>query len=99
MAELKDFIDDWNTDIKNKSATHKSGLKIGYAYMNEDGTYHFEYKGMSTFTKNILSETKNVESIEQRRKELVQEFIEIFKQKMLSDLNNKIPVKTASRDY
>ena len=54
---------------------------------------------MSTFTKNILSETKNVESIEQRRKELVQEFIEIFKQKMLSDLNNKIPVKTASRDY
>ena len=99
MTELKDFINDWQIDIKNKSATHKSGLKIAYAYMNEDGTYHFEYKGMSTFTKNILSETNSVESIEPKRAELVQEFIEIFKQKMLSNLNNKISAKAEYRDY
>ena len=36
--ELNDFIDNWQVNIREKSAVHKSGLKIEYDSTNEDGS-------------------------------------------------------------
>lgn len=44
--ELKDFINDWTLDVPHKSATHNSGLKIGYEQTNEDGSLRLSYEGM-----------------------------------------------------
>jgi tRNA A37 threonylcarbamoyltransferase TsaD len=96
--ELKDFIDDWQIDIKSKSAQHKSGLKIGYDSTNEDGTIRLAYSGMSTFLRNTFTELKSVEAVEKRRTELTQEFTQIFKAKMTTEFS-KAPVKPNIREY
>lgn len=98
MTELKDFIDNWQINIREKSATHKSGLKIGYDSTNEDGTLRLAYSGMSTFYKNTFAETKSVEAIEKRQVELTQEFIEIFKAKMTVDFKTISP-NLSQREY
>ena len=95
--ELKDFIDDWQVNVREKSAQHKSGLKIGYDSINEDGTIRLVYSGMSTFLKNTFAETKSVEAVEKRRAELTQEFVEIFKAKMTPEFS-KTPMKP-QREY
>ena len=96
--ELKDFIDNWQINVREKSAQHKSGLKIGFDSMNEDGTMRLAYSGMSTFLKNTFAETKSIEAVEKRRAELAQEFVEIFKAKMTPDYS-KTQVKPAQREY
>lgn len=98
MAELKDFINDWKIDLKNKSASHKSGLKIGYDSTNEDGTLRLAYSGMSTFMKNTYAETKSTEAIEKRRMELTQEFVEIFKTQMTPNFS-KTRINPTQREY
>ena len=95
--ELKDFIDDWQISIREKSATHKSGLKISYDSTNEDGTLRLAYSGMSTFMKNTFAETKSVDAVEKRRAELTSEFLEIFKAKMTPEFS-KTAVKP-TREY
>ena len=91
MTELEKFIDNWQINIREKSATHKSGLRIGYDSTNEDGTIRLAYSGMSTFFKNTFAETKSIEAIEKRKAELTQEFIEIFKAKMIVDFKTISP--------
>ena len=81
--ELKDFIDNWQINMTEKSAVHKSGLKIGYDSTNEDGSLRLAYSGMSSFMKNTYAELKDVAAVEKRRDDLAQEFVEIFKQKMM----------------
>lgn len=95
--ELKDFIDNWQINIREKSAQHKSGLKIGYDSTNEDGTLRLAYSGMSTFLKNTFAETKSIEAVEQRRAELTNEFVEIFKAKMTPEFS-KASIKP-TREY
>ena len=95
--ELENFINDWQISVREKSAVHKSGLKIGYASTNEDGTLRLEYSGMSTFMKNTFAETKSVEAVEKRRAELTGEFVEIFKATMTQEFG-KIPVISRERD-
>jgi len=95
--ELTDFIDNWQINVREKSAQHKSGLKIEYDSMNEDGTLRLAYSGMSTFLKNTFAETKSVEAVEKRRAELTNEFVEIFKAKMTPEFS-KTPVKP-TREY
>ena len=46
---------------------------------------------MSTFFKNTFAETKSIEAIEKRKAELTQEFIEIFKAKMIVDFKTISP--------
>ena len=96
--ELKDFIDNWQLNVREKSAVHNSGLKIGYDSTNEDGTLRLAYSGMSTFLKNTYAETKSIEAVEKRRAELTQEFVEIFKAKMTSDFS-KTQIKPVQREY
>ncbi len=96
--ELNDFIDNWQVNIREKSAVHKSGLKIEYDSTNEDGSLRLAYSGMSTFLKNTFAEHKSVEVIEKRREELTQEFVEIFKQRMNPDFS-KIPMQQIQREY
>lgn len=97
--ELKDFINDWEISIKEKSAQHKSGLKIWYDSTNEDGSIRLAYSGMSTFLKNTFAETKSVEATEKRRAELTQEFVEIFKAKMTPDFNKANVIKPGRDEY
>ena len=96
--ELNDFIDNWQVNIREKSAQHKSGLKIGYDSVNEDGSLRLAYSGMSTFLKNTFAETKSMEAVEKRRAELTQEFVEIFKAKMTPEFGKTV-VKANSREY
>lgn len=96
--ELKDFIDNWQINVREKSAQHKSGLKIAYDSVNEDGTLRLAYSGMSTFLKNTYAETKSVEEVDKRQAELTQEFVEIYKAKMTPDFS-KAPIKPAGRGY
>ena len=95
--ELKDFINNWQVNVREKSAVHKSGLKIGYDSTNEDGTLRLAYSGMSTFIKNTFSETQSIEAVELRRKELTNEFMEIFKYRMTPEFS-KISVRS-TREY
>ena len=95
--ELNDFINDWQINIREKSAQHKSGLKISYDSTNDDGSLHLAYSGMSTFLRNTFAETKSVEMVEKRRFELTNEFLEIFKAKMTPEFS-KTPIKPA-REY
>ena len=67
MEELKDFIDDWNIDIKNKSAIHKSGLKIAYDATNEDGSLRLAYTGMMKWQKLAYSITHDIKKIDEMR--------------------------------
>lgn len=97
--ELENFIDNWQVDIRTKSAVHKSGLKIGYDSTNEDGSLRLAYSGMSTFLKNTFAETKSVEATEKRRAELTQEFVEIFKAKMMPQFSKTNIIKPAQREY
>lgn len=87
MAELKDFIDDWNIDIKNKSATHKSGLKIAYDATNEDGSLRLAYTGMMKWQKLAYSVTHDIKKIDEMREALSKQFVEIYKNKMQTNLN------------
>lgn len=98
VKELKDFIDNWQINIREKSAQHKSGLKIGYDSTNEDGSLRLAYSGMTTFLKNTFAETNSVEAVEKRRTELTQEFVEIFKAKMTTEFS-KNTMKTLQREY
>lgn len=98
VKELKDFIDNWQINIREKSAQHKSGLKIGYDSTNEDGSLRLAYSGMTTFLKNTFAETNSVEAVEKRRAELTQEFVEIFKAKMTTEFS-KNTMKTLQREY
>ena len=83
IRELKDFISDWQIDLNEKSAVHKSGLKIGYDSTNPDGSLRLAYSGMTSFMKNTYAELKDVAAVEKRRDDLAREFEEIFKQKMI----------------
>lgn len=96
--ELKDFIDDWQVNVKEKSATHKSGLQIGYDATNEDGSLSLAYSGMTTFLKNTYAELQSAEAVEKRRAELTEEFVAIFNAKMTPQFS-KIPLKPSSREY
>ena len=96
--ELKDFIDNWQINVREKSAQHKSGLKIGYDSTNEDGSLRLSYSRMSTFIKNVLAESPSVEMVEKRRAELTREFLEIFKAKMTTEYI-KLPMNPVQRDY
>ncbi len=96
--ELKDFIDNWQVNVNEKSAIHKSGLKIKYDKTNEDGSLRLAYSGMSTFLKNTFAETQNVEAVKQRQTELTQEFVEIFKQKMSPEFSKTL-INLSQREY
>lgn len=98
MENLKNFIDNWQINIREKSAVHKSGLKIGYDSTNEDGSLRLVYSGMSTFMKSTFAETKSIEAVEKKRADLTQEFVEIFKAKMTPEFGN-IPTKSSQREY
>ena len=94
---IEEFINDWQINVREKSAQHKSGLKIGYESTNDDGTLRLAYSGMSTFLKNTFAETKSIEAVEQRRAELTNEFVEIFKAKMTPEFS-KASIKP-TREY
>lgn len=87
MAELKDFINDWQIDIKNKSATHKSGLKIAYEAKNEDGSLRLAYTGMMKWLKLAYSVTHDTKKIDEMREALSKQFVEIYKNKMQTNIN------------
>lgn len=87
MAELKDFINDWQIDIKHKSATHKSGLKIAYEAKNEDGSLRLAYTGMMKWLKLAYSVTHDTKKIEEMRESLSKQFVEIYKNKMQTNIN------------
>ncbi|MDO4162712.1 MAG: hypothetical protein Q4D80_06915 [Pseudomonadota bacterium] len=82
MSELKDFIDDWKIDLKNKSATHKSGLTIAYEARNDDGSLRLAYTGMMSWLKLAYSVTHDTKKIDEMRENLSNQFVEIYKQKM-----------------
>lgn len=87
MAELKDFIDDWQIDSKNKSATHKSGLTIAYDATNEDGSLRLAYTGMMKWLKLAYGITHDTKKIDEMRETLSKQFIEIYKKKMQPNVN------------
>ncbi len=100
----EDFMNDWDINIEEKSARHKSGLRIGYDSTNEDGSLRLEYSGMSTFLRNTFSETKDMKLVEVKRNELTSQFLEIYKKNMMpQDTKNnegnlsKIPIVGVER--
>lgn len=80
--DLNEFIKDWEIDLKNKSATHHSGLRIAYDATNEDGSLRLAYSGMMSWNKTAYAALKDVEKVELLRTELTNQFIEIYKQRM-----------------
>lgn len=97
--ELKDFIDNWQIDVKNKSAEHKSGLKVAYDSTNEDGSIRVATSGMSTFLKNTYAELQDDGAVDKRYKELTEEFVQIYKAQMTSSDRQIMPVmQNSSRE-
>lgn len=94
--KIEDFIQNWNIDLKNKSATHKSGLKINYLMDNGDGSIRLEFDNLIEWEKEQLKSAQNREAIQNTEKKLIKQFYVIYKEKMqqpashnLNRLHNK----------
>lgn len=91
---LDEFINDWQVDVKNKSAIHKSGLKVAYDADNEDGSIRVATSGMSTFLKQTYAELHDVAAVNKKYHELTEEFAEIYKQQMQESPSQQIQQNT-----
>jgi hypothetical protein len=80
--KLEDFIQDWQINIKDKSATHNTGLKMRYLMDNEDGTLRIELDKLVTWEREQLKNDSNGTAIVKLRDSLVGEFARIYKEKM-----------------
>lgn len=98
---LDEFINDWQIDLKNKSAQHKSGLKVAYDADNEDGSIRVATSGMSTFLKQTYAQLQDVAAVNKRYQELTEQFAEIYKQQMkeapLQKIQQNAPIKTPTQ--
>ena len=94
---LDDFINDWQVDLKNKSAQHKSGLRVAYDADNEDGSIRVATSGMSTFLKTTYAELQDVTAVNQKYRELTEQFAEIYRVQMKAPVQNTPQQNTPTR--
>ena len=85
--ELKEFEKDWEIDLKNKSAKHRTGLTIGYDSTNEDGSLRLVYTGVMSWNKLVYASFKDVKKVETYRQELTRQFVDIYKHKMSNSIS------------
>ena len=87
--KLKDFIDDWQISIKEKSATHKSGLKLKYVSQSIDGNEKIEVSDFDKMIDFCKSQGIRGSDIFALQKKIHKEFIQIYQQTMnVSNIKN-----------
>ena len=78
MTNLKDFINNWNINIKEKSATHKSGLKFAYISNSIDGNSKIEMSQFSKWVKFCKLQGIGGQDIYMLQQKLHSEFVQIY---------------------
>ncbi len=78
--ELKDFIDDWQVNVKEKSATHKSGLQFKYIAEGPDGNAKIEMSEFNKWIDFCKLHGMQHEEIFAMQKILHNEFVQIHQQ-------------------
>lgn len=76
------FIKDWEVDLPNKSARHKSGLGFSFQYENEDGSLRVEIENLMPWEQKMFAEYHDFELVDNDMKRLRGEFAQIYKEKM-----------------
>ncbi len=84
---LGDFIHDWQIDIKNKAARHKSGLTMRHLMDNEDGTFRIEFLNLLQWEDAQLAQKKDRETIRQTTETLFNQFGLIYLKKIKPAIN------------
>ena len=92
MEELKDFIDDWNIDIKNKSAIHKSGIEFKYIQNGYEGKQQVEISNLPKWFSTEIEKGKEIEDCKNLLNEMNAQFIEIY-QKVIALPHNTQTIK------
>ncbi len=92
MAELKDFIDDWKIDAKNKSATHKSGLDFKYVQNGYGGKQQVEISNLPKWFSSEIKKGNKMEDCEKLLDEMNAQFTEIY-QKVITPQKSTPAIK------
>ena len=88
MAQkLEEFIDNWQVNVREKSAVHKSGLKFKYIANTGsiDGNEKIEMSGVDKWINTCKSQGLQGNEIFNLQKKLHTEFVQIYQSTM--DLN------------
>lgn len=82
QKKVEDFIENWDIDVKNKSARHKSGIGFNFEYENEDGSLYVEIEDLISWQQKMLTSGQDPKSMDSELSTLRQEFSSIYKEKM-----------------
>lgn len=92
MAKLKDFIDDWQIDTKNKSATHKSGIEFKYIQNGYEGKQQVEILNLPKWFSIEIEKGKGIEDCKNLLNEMNAQFTEIY-QKVITPQKSALAIK------
>ncbi len=79
---VDDFIQDWQIDIKNKAARHKSGLTMRHLMDNENGTFKIEFANLIEWEDAQLALRKDADTIRRLESELINQFGTLYLEKI-----------------
>ena len=79
---MKDFIDNWEVNVINQSATHSSGLEIFVFEVASDGSVVLGYNHYQEWIRKYQKNGINPEIINAELQKLQKQFLEIYKNLM-----------------
>lgn len=82
------FIKDWEIDVQNKSAHHKSGLTFTCQYIDEDGSLRVEVENLIPWEQQMYAQYHDFEKVDADMQRLRNEFAQIYKEKIHPKENN-----------
>lgn len=80
--ELKEFIENWEINVQNKSARHKSGIGFNFEYENEDGSLRVEIEDLMPWERKMYEKYHDFDLVDKELGSLRNEFTQIYKEKM-----------------
>lgn len=82
QKELNEFIENWEINVQNKSARHKSGISFNFEYENEDGSLRVEIEDLMPWEQKMYEKYHDFEKVDKELGCLRNEFAQIYKEKM-----------------
>ena len=82
------FMKDWEINVQNKSALHKSGLGFTCQHINEDGSLRVEVENLIPWEQKMFAQYHDFEKVDEDLLRLRNEFAQIYKEKMQIKENN-----------
>lgn len=82
QKKIEDFIENWDIDIANKSARHKSGIGFNFEYENTDGSLHVEVEDLVPWEQEMFKNNRDSKDVDAELSSLRQEFSKIYKERI-----------------